>query len=57
MYMSQIIELDRKYIPKKAIGIIDFIQFVKNDLHSKKNAFVRVQFLSLSIKKIIILWI
>ena len=29
MYMSQIIELDRKYIPKKAIRTIDFIPFRK----------------------------
>ena len=37
MYMSQII--DRKYITKKAIRVIHFIQFTKSDLDSKKNPF------------------
>ena len=55
MYMSQIIELDRKYKPKKAIRTIDFIP-IRKKITFQKNAFVRVQFLSLSIhQKVIIL--
>ena len=54
-YISQIIELNRKYIPKKAIRSIDFIP-IRKKITFQKNAFVRVQFLSLSIhQKIIIL--
>ena len=36
MYMSQIIELDRKYKPKKAIRTIDFIPIRKKITFQKK---------------------